>query len=268
MSKKQSTDLVPIGAPAAEKWESPEEAFAYLKSSMVENMVKFAQFLWEAGQVTVWARSHAEYGDGIVDKMAEMFNRKKTWVYECIKMHETYEWETIVQRFIAAGVPASSIARLACIEDPSTRNYVEDKLVAGDIHYDDITKAKKEFEDRVNDTEHTHDELGDGDIPSMEELKAQQRAGVDSDDSKAATVIRSYFGGLERDIDQLMIKMDDKFFAAIDQLSAIGDDGLYDLSVDRMVSCAMKMKKLKTHLINNIGSIALHRPDDFQEEEE
>lgn len=261
MSKQQTTELVPIGAPATEKWKTPEEAFDHLKRSMVDNMVKFARFLWEVGQVAVWTRADAKYGEGVVEQMAEMFGRKKTWVYECIKMHERYEWDTIVERFIEAGVPPASIQRLACIDDESTRNYVEDKLVEGTIHYDDITKAKKEFEERINDTEHTHSEMCDGSDPSMEEIKAAKNAGEDSADSKAAAVMRGYFGGLERDIDEIIAKMDDKFFAAMDQLSNISDDSLYDLSLDRMASCAAKMRKLQVLLENNVGSIALHRPD-------
>lgn len=268
MSKQTSTELVPIGAPAAEKWETPEQAFDHLKQSMVDNMLKFARFLWEVGQVAVWTRADAAYGDGVVEQMADMFGRKKTWVYECIKMYERYEWDTIVERFIEAGVPPASIQRLACIDDESTRNYVEDKLVEGEIHYDDITKAKKEYEEKVNDTEHTHEELGEGFEPSMEEIQAQKKAGEDSESSRAASLMNGYFGGVETEVDSLLMKLDDKFFAAVDKLSEISDDGLYDLAVDRMVRCAVKMKKLKTVLGNHVGSIALHRPEEFAEEEE
>lgn len=267
MSKNKSTELVPVGAPASEKWETPEEAFTELQTGMLLIMSQLTQFMWEVGQVATWAQEDAEYGDGVIERMAEMFHRKKTWIYECMKMHQRYDWETIEARFIAAGVPASSIARLACIEDQSTRNYVEDKLVANEIHYDDILQAKKEYEDKINDTEHTQAELGEGLEPSMEELQAQKRVGEESDQSRAASVHNSYFGGVETDIDALLIKLDDKFFAAVDQLAIISDEGLYDLAMDRMVRCGVKMKKLKIVLTNHVGSIAMHRPSEFEDED-
>ncbi len=263
MSNKQtSTDLVPVDAPAAEKWETPEEAFTYLQNSMVENMVKFARFLWEVGQVTVWAKEDAKYGDGIAEQMAEMFGRKKTWVYECVKMHERYEWQTILDRFIAAGVPPASIQRLACIDDESARNYVEDRLVEGKIHYDDITKTRKEYEDQTNDEEN----LGIG--PAEESGTASSPAGEEGEDNRCASIIKGYFEPLKTEMEEMTDKLDDKLFAAMDQLSGISDDQLYDLSVDRMVAAAMAAKKLATHLQNMVGSIALHRPSEFQEDSE
>jgi hypothetical protein len=268
MSKNQTSDLVPVETPADEKWASAEDAFAYLQHSMVLVMANLARFMWEVGQVATWQQENAEYGDGIVDKLADLIHRKKTWIYECIKMHNTYDWKTVEEKFIQAGVPASSIARLASIDDASTRNYVEDQLISGVIHYDDITKAKKQFEAQVNDVEHGHEEMCDGAEASMEELKAQQRAGEDSEDSRYATAMRSYFGAMERECDEMIAKLDDKLFAAVDMLAMIADEGLNDLSRERMVRAGIKMKKLSVYLTNAVGTIALHSPEEFQEESE
>lgn len=258
-------DIVKAEVPALVAWEEPqwssfEGALELLRKELMDVTYSLGKFMWLVGSCGKKLQESSEYGDSYVDKLCEGLNRKKTWVYECIRLHDVYTKEQLLQ-FMVKGVPPSSVARLAAIKDDSARNYVEDKLVKGEIYYDDITKTKKEYEDRINDTEHSHSERSDGEEPSMEEIKAEKRAGEDSPDSKASSSIRSYFGSGERKIDELMYYFDDKFYAAIDKLDDIADEGLYELSTNRMESAGMRMIKLRDLLDNHIGTIGLHCPD-------
>jgi hypothetical protein len=248
-----------------EKWGTPEDGLADLKNNMIILMSNYVSFMWQVGQYAAWVQEMANYGDGAIEKLCEELRHKKTWVYSCINMHKMYPWEVIEQKFIAAGVPATSIARLASIEDDSTRNYVEDKIIAGEIYCDDINKVKKEFEESLNDTEHSHEELGSGSEPSMEEIKATNNAGEDSPSSQAATVIRKYCGDRQKEAEILMLNLDDKVYAMLDKLSEISDDSLYDLSLDRIVNMGVKLKKLGIQIDNVVDTVSKHRPSEFED---
>jgi hypothetical protein len=100
-----------------EKWGTPEDGLADLKNNMIILMSNYVSFMWQVGQYAAWVQEMANYGDGAIEKLCEELRHKKTWVYSCINMHKMYPWEVIEQKFIAAGVPATSIARLASSDD-------------------------------------------------------------------------------------------------------------------------------------------------------
>jgi len=246
------------------RWKSIDEAITYFNQGFIMAMHSLTRLMWEVGETAEQIMEKKAYGESNVEEFAKGIKRTSSWVYECVKMKKAYPWEVIQERFLNAGIPASSVARLACIQDDGARAYVEDKLVSGEIGYEEIAKAKKAYEDRMNDNTNQSD-LSDGEEPSMEEQKASQNLDASDPSNVAAAIIRTHFGKLQRHSEEQMLMMEDTL-TAYDQLGDISDDTLYELSQDRIVSCGVKLQKQIVYLENIVDTIKKMAPDQFKEE--
>jgi len=226
------------------EWESIEEMIEYINHGISAAMVTLTRIMWEAGKAGESLKDEAKYGEGAIASFAEGIHRGTSWVYECIKMSQSYTWREIQEKFLKAGIPASSIARLSAISDDGARNYVEDKLVNGDITYEDIGKAKKEYTDVENNPEVSHSEIGDGAVQTLAERSASDNLGDDDPNNVAAGSIRAYSGARTREAQTLKHELGDKVYEKIDQLDMITDKTLYDLSADRLSELALSLREL------------------------
>lgn len=256
--KKAKSDVATTSSEEIEQWETIDEAIEYFKQGFLMTMTNLTRLMWEVGRTGDLIMEKKAYGESNIEEFAVGIKRTSSWIYECVKMYKHYKWEDIQSKFLEAGIPASSIARLSCIEDDSTRNYVEDKLVSNEINYEEISKTKKEFEDRVNDTEHTHGELGEGSEPSLEETMATKNLGDDDPNSQASSSIRSGHGKFQRMLEELQLYMTQDAtnpLNGIDRLSDISDNSLYDISQDRILHTGTILIKTMITSANLLGSI-------------
>jgi len=238
-------------------WESLQEMIDYFNRGITAAMLSLARIMWEAGRAGHLLQTESKYGDNAISEFAEGIHKGNSWVYECIKMYQAYTWKEINDKFLKAGIPASSIARLSAIKDEGARNYVEDKLVSGDITYEGITAAKSEYEKVINNPEVAHTDIGDGTELAMDERQAVQALPDDDPNNIAAASIRSFAGSETRGLQERRKSLEDKAYGKIDQLDMITDPSLYDISANRLAELAMAARDLMVVLGNIAESIEL-----------
>jgi len=258
----QSKELVKAEEPP--KWDSIEEMVEYFNENINAAMISLTRIMWEVGRAGHELCNEAKYGDGAIPKLAEGIKKGTSWVYECIHMYEAYTWDDVKHKFLDKGIPASTIVRIGAIKDEGTRNYVEDKLLSGEITYEDISKAKKEYTSVVNNPEVSHSEIGNGEEPTIAERNASGQLPDDDPDNIAAAIIRSHFGKLKRMAEEQMSLMEDTLVAH-DKLGDISDESLYELSQDRIVSAGVVLKKQIMYIENIVDTIKKLAPQEFEE---
>lgn len=242
-------------------WDNEEvvevDMIPHFSQGMADIMLSFAKYMWLIGHAAHGLQQRATYGDNAIKKLASGIHRGDSWVYECIKMYEAYSWEHIQSKLLMAGIPASSIQRLGCIKDEGARAYVEDKLVSGDITYEEITKAKKDYETVVDNPDVSPSDVGDGAEQTIAERNASANLGDDDPNNVAAASIRSFCGSKARVCQELKRELENKTYEKVDQLDMISDESLYGLSEQRLAELAEAARDLSTVLINIAESIEL-----------
>jgi len=267
MSKKE--EIVRVEDMPKWDWDNENlvetEMIPYYNQGMSSVMLSLARFMYEIGFGAYNLQQKASYGDNAIKSLAKGIHRGDSWMYECIKMYVAYSWEDIQGRLLMAGIPPSSIQRLGCITDDGARSYVEDKLVSGEITYEDITKTKKEYETIVSNPDVSHDQVGAGPEPSIAEQTASSKMDPDDPNNVAASIIRSHFGKLERLAEEQMLMMEDTLVAH-DKLGDISDTSLYNLSQQRIVETGIKLKQQITYLQNIVETVSKLAPQEFTED--
>jgi hypothetical protein len=247
------------------QWDTLEDVISYFNRGIEATTVALTRIMWEAGRAGDILQNESKYGDNAIEAFANGIKKGTSWVYECIKMYKAYTWEEIQDKFITAGMPASSIARLGAIKDEGARNYVEDKLVSGEITYEDISKAKKEYENVVSNVEGSSAAY-DINEQSINETHTIDQLGPEDPSSIASNKIRrecSKTGGIVEKCRTEISEIYDIFRNEIDNVS---DKSLYDISEDRLcdvVELALTLRPLLDDLEDNARKI---RPDRFPEE--
>lgn len=251
MSKKELDKLDEMP-----QWDTIEDVISYFNQGISAAMLTLTRIMWEAGRAGDLLQTESMYGDNAIEDFAEGINKGTSWVYECIKMYKAYKWEEIQDKFLKAGIPASSIARLGAIKDDGARNYVEDKLVSGEITYEDITKAKKEYETAVNVDENSA--AYDINDQSLDESNTIQQLGPEDPSAIASNKIRrecSKTGGI---IDKCRTDLEGIHGIFRNEIDLISDESLYEISEDRfcdMVDLALTMRPLLDAIEDNARKI-------------
>jgi len=242
-----------------------QEMIPYYNQGMSSVMLSLARFMYEIGYGAYNLQQRAAYGDNAIKTLAKGIHRGDSWIYECIKMYQAYPWEDIQGRLLMAGIPPSSIQRLGCIADEGARSYVEDKLVSGEITYEDITKTKKEYESIIVNPEVSHSQVGEGAEQSVAERNATRNLDPEDPNNVAASIIRAHFGKLGKLADEQMVMMEDTL-VAYDKLGDISDDSLYALSQQRIVETCVKLKQQITYQQNIVDTGRKLAPQEFEED--
>lgn len=245
-------------------WDSLQEMIDYFNHGISAAMLTLTRIMWEAGRAGNSLKTESKYGDNAISEFSEGINKGTSWVYECIKMYDAYTWADIKGKFLKAGVPASSIARLGSIKDEGARNYVEDKLIKGDITYEEIGAAKKEYETIVDNPNVGHNDIGDGSDQTIEERTAAAAMDPDDPNNVAASIIRAHFGKLSRSAEEQIVMMEDTLVAH-DKLGDISDTSLYEISQDRIVLTAVTLQKQIGYITNIVDTLRKLAPDQFEE---
>jgi hypothetical protein len=245
-------------------WADTEEAIEYFKQALTSARDMLARIMWEAGRTGVVLKDDAKYGDGAIEKFAEGIGKGKSWIYECIAMYQTYTWEDVQKKFLVKDIPASTIARIGSIKDEGERNYVEDKLVNGEISYEEIADAKREYNNVINNPEVSHSEIGEGTEQTIAELAATRVLDDDDPNNVATAIIRSHFGKLKRLAEEQMVLMEDTL-TAYDKLGDISDESLYELAQDRIITAGVKLQKQAQYIENIIDTVKKLKPEEFEE---
>jgi hypothetical protein len=247
------------------QWDTIEEIIDYFNQGITAAMVTLARIMWEAGRAGDILQDKSKYGDSAIEDFATGINKGTSWVYECIKMYKAYTWEDIQEKFLKAGISASSIARLGSINDEGTRNYVEDKLVSGEITYEDITKAKKEYEAVANNVGE-NSAAYDINEQSISETHTIDQLGPEDPSSMASNKIRrecSKAGGV---IEKCRTELDGIYSIFRNEIDNVADASLYEISEDRFcdtVALALTLRPLIDTLEDNARKM---RPDRFPED--
>jgi hypothetical protein len=247
------------------EWDTLEDVISYFNKGLTATSVALTRLMWEVGRAGEIMKTEAKYGDNAIEAFAVGIKKGTSWVYECIKMYNSYTWEDIENKFIAAGMPPSSIARLGSIKDDGARNYVEDKLVSGEITYEEITKAKKEYENVVSNVEAQNTAAYDINEQTLGEAHTIDQLGPEDPSSIASNKIRRECTKTGRAIENCRTEVGDIYKAFRNEIDNVADGSLYEISEERfcdVVELALTLRPLLDELEAEARKM---RPDRFPE---
>jgi len=247
-------------------WENLDDMKDYFTSNINYAMVTLTRIMWEAGHAGIALRDESKYGDNAIQEFADAIHKGKTWVYECIKMAEAYQWSEIQDKFLKAGIPASSIARLSSISNEGARAYVEDKLISNEITYEEIAKAKKEYEEIVENPEAEGTAAFEIAEQSVAESNTIEELGPEDKSVVAANAIRRDCSKTAGACEKAKEFLEEVYNNFRNELDMISDESLLELSEERfcdMVEVAMSLEGYISNLKDSAHKI---RPDRFPEE--
>jgi len=128
------------------KFDTLDDAIEHTRIALRMVTNNLLRVMWDVGETAQQIREDAKYGENAIKRFARGIGRRDSWVYECIKLRQAYEWEVIEEKFINTNIAASSVARLACIGDVAERNWVETRVIANvKTGYDDIATLRKAY---------------------------------------------------------------------------------------------------------------------------